>query len=148
MIHSVEPDPKERCLILITGGAGYIGAHVAKALYAKGCDVLVLDNLSNGHREFCKWGNFVCGDLSDNALLSSIFKNNDIRSVMHFAGFAYVGESVKNPSKYYRNNVSNTLNLLEAMHENSVNELIFSSTCATYGLPQFLPITEKHPQQP
>lgn len=135
-------------MILITGGAGYIGSHAAKAASLQGHDVLVLDNLSYGHREFAKWGSFEEADLADLPRLHQIFAQYPIKAVMHFAGFAYVGESVTNPAKYYANNVTNTLNLLEAMRKACVNKFIFSSTCATYGIPDQIPITEDHPQHP
>jgi len=135
-------------MILVTGAAGYIGAHAAKELASKGYHPVLLDNLVHGHREFVRWGAFVEGDLADTTLLHNIFKTYPIRAVMHFAGFAYVGESVTDPAKYYRNNVMNTLNLLEAMREAGVNKIIFSSTCATYGIPGEIPISEVHPQVP
>lgn len=135
-------------MILVTGGAGYIGAHAAKELASKGYHPITLDNLVHGHREFVKWGTFVEGDLADTTLLRNLFKTHSIRAVMHFAGFACVGESVTDPAKYYRNNVTNTLNLLEAMRETGVDKIIFSSTCATYGIPQTIPIAEDHPQHP
>jgi len=135
-------------MILIIGGAGYIGAHATKIVAGKGYRSIVLDNLSYGHREFAKWGTFVEGSLADVNLLRKLFKEYPIKAVMHFAGFAYVGESVIDPAKYYRNNVANTLNLLEAMREAGVDKIIFSSTCATYGIPQLIPITEEHPQLP
>ncbi|MRS01651.1 UDP-glucose 4-epimerase GalE [bacterium] len=135
-------------MILVTGGAGFIGAHAAKELRARGYTPLVLDNLIFGHRTFTKWGELIEGDLADVTLLKKIFKTYPIEAVMHFAGFAYVGESVINPAKYYRNNVTNTLNLLEAMREAAVNKIIFSSTCATYGIPQTIPIHEDQPQLP
>jgi UDP-glucose 4-epimerase len=135
-------------IILVTGGAGYIGAHAAKQLSARGYHPLVLDNLSHGHRQFARWGDFVEGDLGDTELLRALFKNSNVAAVMHFAGFAYVGESVEDPARYYRNNVANTLNLLEAMHEARVGNIIFSSTCATYGVPVRVPIREDHPQRP
>lgn len=135
-------------MILVTGGAGYIGAHAVKELTARGYRPLVLDNLSRGHREFARWGTFVEGDLADGGKLRELFATHPIRAVMHFAAFAYVGESVADPATYYRNNVANTLNLLEAMRGAGVNKLIFSSTCATYGIPHSVPIAEDHPQLP
>ncbi len=135
-------------MILVTGGAGYIGSHAAKAASLQGHDVLVLDNLSYGHREFAKWGSFEEADLADLPRLHQIFAQYPIKAVMHFAGFAYVGESVTNPAKYYANNLANTLNLLEAMRKACVDKFIFSSTCATYGIPDQTPITEDHPQRP
>ncbi|MDY6821631.1 MAG: UDP-glucose 4-epimerase GalE [Deferribacterota bacterium] len=134
--------------ILITGGAGYIGSHVNKLLLEMGYKTIVLDNLSFGHREFVKNTDFILGDTSDKYLLDLIFKNYKIESVMHFAAFAYVGESVQNPSKYYINNVVNTINLLEKLITYKINNLIFSSTCAIYGNPQYTPIDEKHPKNP
>lgn len=135
-------------MILVTGGAGYIGAHAAKELAKQGYTPLVLDNLVYGHREFVRWGEFVEGDLGDKGFLRALFSTYPIQAVMHFAGYAYVGESVTDPAKYYRNNVVNTLNLLEAMREASVDKIIFSSTCATYGIPKSIPIVEDHPQNP
>ena len=135
-------------MILITGGAGYIGSHVNKALAARGYDTLVLDNLVNGHRLFVKWGNFVLADLANKEQLWLVFEKYKIDVVMHFAAFAYVGESVGNPQKYYRNNVASTINLLDVMLEFGVKTFILSSTCATYGMPQEIPIPETHPQNP
>ncbi len=135
-------------MILIVGGAGYIGSHVNKVLHENGEETLVLDNLSYGHEEFVKWGEFVKGDLSDTELLKDIFKKYSIDAVMHFAAFTYVGESVEDPQKYYVNNLKNTLNLLAVMKEFKVNKFIFSSTCAVYGEPQKLPLSEDHPLNP
>lgn len=134
--------------ILVVGGAGYIGSHMCKYLAGQGCLPVVLDNLSQGHREAVKWGPLFEGNLDDRSLLTKVFKAHEIKAVMHFAAFCYVGESVVKPLKYYRNNVAATLELLEGMQEAGVNNLIFSSTCATYGEPDFLPITEEHPQNP
>jgi len=135
-------------MIFIAGGAGYIGSHVNKMLNERGYETLVFDNLIYGHREFVKWGKFIHGDLADRELLRQCFRSNRISSVMHFSAFAYVGESVVDPARYYRNNVSNTLNLLDVMNEFDVRTFIFSSTCATYGIPKTVPITEDHPQHP
>ncbi len=135
-------------MILIVGGAGYIGSHTNKLLHQKGFETVVFDNLIYGHREFVKWGEFVLGDLSFKEQLRLCFKKYPVESVMHFGAFAYVGESVIDPAKYYQNNVVNTINLLEIMREFGVRYLIFSSTCATYGLPETVPITESHPQRP
>ncbi|NLI10650.1 MAG: UDP-glucose 4-epimerase GalE [Elusimicrobia bacterium] len=135
-------------MILIVGGAGYIGSHTNKYLSLKGEKTIVLDNLVYGHKEFVKWGNFYFGDLADKLFLKKIFAENKIKAVMHFSAYAYVGESVKDPAKYYQNNVVNAINLLEAMRESKVNNFIFSSTCATYGNPVEIPITEEHPQNP
>lgn len=135
-------------MILIVGGAGYIGAHVNKELNLQGYETVVFDNLSFGHRDFVKWGLFEGGDLGDIEEIRRLFKKYPIEAVMHFAAFTYVGESVENPQKYYLNNLRNTLNLLEVMLEEEVKNFVFSSTCATYGTPEEIPITEKHPQKP
>lgn len=134
--------------ILIVGGAGYVGSHVNKLLSQKGYKTVVFDNLERGHREFVKWGEFFRGDISDKDQIRACFKKYSINAVMHFSAFAYVGESVAEPIKYYRNNVANTLNLLEVMLESKVRHFIFSSSCATYGVPETIPITEYHPQNP
>ncbi|GAB1542896.1 UDP-glucose 4-epimerase GalE [Scytonema sp. NUACC21] len=137
--------------ILVTGGAGYIGSHAVLALKNAGYEVMVLDNLSNGHRELVEQVlqvKLIVGDISDRALLDDIFKTHNIAAVMHFAAFIAVGESVTDPAKYYRNNVTGTLTLLEAMLAASISKFIFSSTCALYGVPKFVPITEAHPQDP
>lgn len=135
-------------MLLITGGAGYIGSHTNKFLSAKGYSTLVLDNLIYGHLDFVKWGSFVQADLADKAALDNIFGKHPIDAVLHFAAYAYVGESVHSPAKYYQNNVVNTLNLLETMRKHGCNKLVFSSSCATYGVPERMPITEDMPQQP
>ena len=135
-------------MILIVGGAGYIGAHINKQLNINGYDTIIFDNLSHGHQDFVKWGTFEGGDLGNIEEIREIFKKYPITAVMHFAAFTYVGESVEDPEKYYRNNVCNTLNLLQVMREFEVNKLVFSSTCATYGDPVEIPITENHPQNP
>ncbi len=135
-------------MILITGGAGYIGSHVNKELNKRGYDTVILDNLIYGHKVLVKWGEFVLGDLKNIDQIRLIFEKYNIKAVMHFAAFAYVGESVENPQKYYLNNVKNTLNLLQVMLEYDVEYFIFSSTCATYGIPQEIPIPEHHPQNP
>ena len=134
--------------ILITGGAGYIGSHTNKELSQKGLNTIIIDNLVYGHPEFVKWGKFIEGDLNDPDFIRSVFASFSIKAVIHFAAFAYVGESVHEPEKYYSNNVINTLNLLQVMREFGVSQIVFSSTCATYGLPKATPITEDHPQQP
>lgn len=141
-------------MILVTGGAGYIGSHCVLALLEKGLDVVVYDNLSTGHIETIKtlqkYGNliFVQGDLLNDSYLNNLFQTYNINSVIHFAAFSQVGESVKHPAKYYRNNVVGTLNLLDAMVENNVKNIVFSSTAATYGEPKYIPIDENHPQEP
>ncbi|WP_367924247.1 UDP-glucose 4-epimerase GalE [uncultured Ruthenibacterium sp.] len=134
--------------ILICGGAGYIGSNVNKLLSQQGYQTIVFDNLVYGHRELVKWGEFVEGDLNDYNAIDAVFKRWKIDAVFHFAAYAYVGESVKEPAKYYQNNVTCTLNLLEAMRTNGCNRIVFSSTCATYGVPSRVPITEDMPQNP
>lgn len=134
--------------VLVCGGAGYIGSHVNKQLYREGYETVVFDNLVYGHREAVKWGKFEKGDLSRPEQIESIFKKYAIKTVFHFAAYAYVGESVKDPEKYYYNNVVNTLNLLRAMKKYGCRRIIFSSTCATYGEPEHIPITEDMRQEP
>ncbi|MBD2463900.1 UDP-glucose 4-epimerase GalE [Oscillatoria sp. FACHB-1407] len=137
--------------ILVTGGAGYIGSHAVLALQQAGYGVVVLDNLVYGHRELVEEvlkTELVIGDTGDRQLLSNLFASHDIAAVMHFAAYAYVGESVATPAKYYRNNVLGTLTLLEAMLEADIKTFVFSSTCATYGIPKTVPIPEDHPQHP
>ncbi len=135
-------------MILIVGGAGYIGSHVNKFLNKNGFKTVVFDNLVYGNRDFVKWGEFILGDLADKDQIRLCFKKYQIDAVMHFSAFAYVGESVVDPARYYLNNVSNTLNLLEVMRESNTRYFIFSSTCATYGIPREIPIIEDHPQKP
>jgi UDP-glucose 4-epimerase len=137
--------------ILVTGGAGYIGSHTVLALKQAGYNVVILDNLVYGHRDLVEkvlQVELIVGDTGDRALLDNLFKTRDITAVMHFSAYAYVGESVTDPAKYYRNNVVGTLTLLEAMLTASVKKFVFSSTCATYGVPEFVPIPENHPQNP
>jgi UDP-glucose 4-epimerase len=133
--------------ILVVGGAGYIGSHMVKMLGGLGCEVTTLDNLSSGHRDAMLCGEFVQGDLADRSLLEALLKRG-FDAVMHFASFIQVGESMQHPDKYYRNNLINTLNLLEAMQGAGVGRFIFSSTAATFGEPQYTPIDERHPQLP
>jgi len=135
-------------MILITGGAGYIGSHVNKLLYESGRDTVVLDNLVYGHAGAVKWGKLVKTDLGDIDKLKSLFDEYKFDTVFHFAAYAYVGESVKDPARYYRNNVVNTINLLDAMREHSTKRMIFSSSCAIYGVPQSVPIKEDAQQNP
>ncbi|MDO5825776.1 MAG: UDP-glucose 4-epimerase GalE [Methanosphaera sp. rholeuAM130] len=135
-------------MILIVGGAGYIGAHVNKLLNESGYETVILDNLSHGHKEAVQWGKLCECDIKDIDAIEEIFKEYDIQAVMHFSSFIEVGESVQNPMKYYQNNVVNTLNLLNVMIKYDVKKFIFSSTCATYGVPQKIPLTENHPQNP
>jgi UDP-arabinose 4-epimerase len=134
--------------VLIVGGAGYIGSQTAKRAAAAGLEPVVLDNLVYGHRWAVKWGPLVEGDLSDGALIDQVIKQHHVTAVIHFAAYAYVGESVTNPRKYFRNNVVNTLNLLDAMVDNGVRDIVFSSTCAVYGEPIAVPIAEDHPRNP
>lgn len=134
--------------ILVCGGAGYIGSHVNKQLHREGYETVVFDSLVYGHREAVKWGTFVQGDLSCIEDIERVFSTYQIDAVFHFAAYAYVGESVTDPEKYYINNVSNTLNLLRVMRRHGCRRIIFSSTCATYGEPDRVPITEDMPQNP
>lgn len=135
-------------MILVTGGAGYIGSHINKELNKQGYETVVIDNLSYGHEDFVKWGVLERVDLSNSREIRKVFQNYPIDAVMHFAAFTYVGESVEDPQKYYLNNLRNTLNLLKVMLEFEVEKIVFSSTCATYGDPLEIPITEDHPQNP
>lgn len=141
-------------MILVTGGAGYIGSHCVLALLAKGFDVVIFDNLETGHIETVETlkneGNvqFVKGDLKNLEDINSVFEKFQIDAVVHFAALSLVGESVKEPQKYYYNNVYGTLNLLNAMLSHDVKKIVFSSTAATYGEPEYIPIDEKHPQNP
>jgi len=134
--------------ILVTGGAGYIGSHTCKYLHSKGYLPIVYDNLVYGHESFVKWGPFIKGDILDTDSLDQVFKQYNPDAVIHFAAFAYVGESVQHPEKYYQNNVNGTLSLLSSMRKNDCTNIVVSSSCATYGLPQQVPITESHPQAP
>ena len=137
--------------ILVTGGAGYIGSHAALALKKSGYNVIILDNLSYGHQEIVDdvlQVKLVIGDTSDRPLLDQLFTTHKIDAVIHFAAYIAVGESVKEPGKYYSNNVASTLNLLEAMLAHGINKIVFSSTCAVYGMPKEVPMTESHPHDP
>jgi UDP-glucose 4-epimerase len=133
--------------ILVVGGAGYIGSHMVKMLGQQCCTVTTLDDLSSGHLDAVLCGEFVQGNFGDRAVLEAVLSRG-FDAVMHFASFIQVGESVQHPDKYYRNNVSYTLGLLDAMRAHGVNKFIFSSTAATFGEPQYTPIDERHPQQP
>lgn len=136
-------------MILVFGGAGYIGSHTVSHLLDNGYQVVVADNLIYGHREAVdKRAVFEHADLLDKFSLQQLFKKHKIDAVIHFAAFAYVGESVADPEKYYFNNVVGTVNLLNIMLENNVKDIVFSSTCATYGEPEYTPIDELHPQNP
>lgn len=134
--------------ILVTGGAGYIGSHACKALSQAGFTPIVFDNLVYGHREAVRWGPLVVGDLLDPPAIGQVLQDFQPDAVIHFAAYAYVGESVSDPEKYYRNNTIGSLNLFEAMRQAGTDKLIFSSTCATYGLPIDGLISELHPQNP
>lgn len=134
--------------ILVTGGAGYIGSHACKALRAAGFNPVTFDNMVYGHEWAVKWGPLVRGDILDTEALDAVFAAYRPVGVMHFAAFAYVGESVTDPLKYYHNNVAGTVSLLRAMRRNGCQAVVFSSTCATYGVPEEFPITESHPQRP
>jgi UDP-glucose 4-epimerase len=135
-------------MILVTGGAGYIGSHTNKELNKAGYETVVVDNLSYGHEDLLQWGRLEKVDLRDLNGITDIFESYSIETVMHFAAFTHVGESVEDPQKYYLNNLRNTLNLLQVMLEFKVKKLVFSSTCATYGDPLEIPLTEEHPQNP
>lgn len=134
--------------ILVTGGAGYIGSHTCKALAAEGFTPVVLDNFVVGHRDAVRWGPCIEGDILDTATVADAIKTHKVEAVIHFAAFAYVGESVLEPAKYYRNNVAGTLSLLDACRSEGVDTVVFSSSCATYGIPDTLPIAETTPQRP
>jgi len=138
----------DRRTVLVTGGAGYIGSHAAKALTRGGYRVVVYDNFVAGHRAAVKFGDVVEGDITDVDAVSRALREHAVSAVMHFAAFLDVGESVREPARYYRNNVGGALSVLEAMARESVSQFVFSSTCATYGEPVETPIAETHPQQP
>ena len=136
-------------MILVTGGAGYIGSHYVLYAHEQGQEVVVLDNLAYGHAQAVPAGvPFVDGEMGDAALLDDVFTKYKVDAVVHFAAYAYVGESVTDPSKYYNNNTCATLAVLDAMRRHNVKDFVFSSTCATYGNPQYMPMDEKHPQAP
>jgi UDP-glucose-4-epimerase GalE len=134
--------------ILVTGGAGYIGSHACKALAAGGFEPVTYDNLSRGNRWAVKWGPLETGDIGDQARLRAVLDQHQPAAVIHFAAFAYVGESVDNPNLYYQNNVCGSATLLRTVTEYKPIPVVFSSTCATYGVPDHVPITEGHPQRP
>lgn len=138
----------EKNKILVVGGAGYIGSHMVKDLLDAGYPVMVLDDLSTGHRELLTGGDFVEGSLGDSDLLDRLFSTHRISTVMHFAAFSLVGESMENPLKYYHNNTALTTILLRAMIRHGIKRFIFSSTAAVYGEPDRVPITETHPCNP
>ena len=134
--------------ILVLGGAGYIGSHVARQLAQRGHTPVIFDNLRKGHRQAAGDIEFIYGDLQDVQLLEDLFAQQKFDAVMHFAAHSLVGESVKHPDWYFRNNVANALNLLDAMRRHNVNNLVFSSTAAVYGEPREIPISEDHPKAP
>jgi UDP-arabinose 4-epimerase len=134
--------------VLVTGGAGFIGSHACKALAQAGYSPVAFDNLTRGHRVAVKWGPLEVGDICDRNRLNDVFERHRPIAVMHFAALAYVGESVQKPQDYYRNNVTGTLTLLEAMIGYGISQMVFSSSCATYGVPSKIPITEDNPLQP
>lgn len=134
--------------ILVTGGAGYIGSHACKALSEAGYTPIVYDSLVYGHSWAVRWGPLEIGDIADRIRLDAVIERYKPMAVLHFAAFAYVGESVQDPGKYYRNNVVGSLTLLEAMRDHRINKFIFSSSCASYGIPKAVPISENHPQNP
>lgn len=133
--------------VAVVGGAGYIGSHTARALQDRGVEVLVFDDLSTGHRD-AACGTFVEGSLGDREAIASFFRDHAPRAVVHFAAKSLMGESMENPAKYYRENVVNTFHLLEEMRSAGCTEIVFSSTCATFGKPVELPLSETHPQNP
>jgi UDP-glucose 4-epimerase len=134
--------------VLVVGGAGYIGSHMALMLSQQGAQVIVLDDLSSGHADAVLSGRLVQGSIEDTGLLDRLFTDEKFDGVMHFASFIQVGESVRHPAKYYRNNVTHTINLLDAMVRHRVKNFIFSSTAAIFGQPEYVPIDEAHPKQP
>ena len=134
--------------ILVTGGAGYIGSHTCKALSTSGFEPITYDNLSRGNHWMVKWGPLEVGDIADQTRLREVLDRHQPAAVIHFAAFAYVGESVKNPGLYYQNNVCGSASLLRTIAQAKLVPVIFSSTCATYGVPDKVPITEDHPQRP
>ncbi len=134
--------------VLVTGGAGYIGSHTCKELAQQGHTPIVYDNLCTGHREFVKWGDFIYGDILDTQHLRACLRRYQPDGIIHFAASAYVGESVANPGKYFHNNVSGTLSILDAMRDEGVSNIVVSSTCAVYGQPEQIPIAETCPTHP
>jgi len=137
-----------RTTILVTGGAGYIGSHTCKALAVAGYVPLVLDNLSTGHRRAVRWGPLVEADIADKERVADAIRHFDARAAIHFAARAYVGESVRKPREYFDNNVAKTLAFLDVLLDAGINKVVFSSSCATYGVPRDMPIAENHPRNP
>jgi len=134
--------------VLVTGGAGYIGSHTCKALARAGHVPVTLDSLVHGHAHAVRWGPLVKGDVRDRALVERVMREHRVDAVVHFAAYAYVGESMRDPGKYFANNVAGTVAVLDAMRACDVRRIVFSSTCATYGIPRSLPIREDQPQEP
>lgn len=134
--------------VLVVGGAGYIGSHMVMNLYKNNIEVNTLDNLSSGYKDAVLYGGFINADLADKKALDKLFLTTRYDAVMHFASYIQVGESVQQPSKYYKNNFTNTQNLLDAMYEHGINKFIFSSTAAIFGEPEYVPIDEMHPKVP
>ena len=134
--------------ILVTGGAGYIGSHCVAALIDRGVDVVVVDDLSKGHRAALKGGRLYVGSVADRTFLDTVFERESIEAVIHFAAFSLVGESMQVPERYFRNNVTAGLSLIETMIDHKIPYLVFSSTAATFGEPEYVPIDEEHPQLP
>src|ERR1700756_1197601 len=134
--------------ILVVGGAGYIGSHTCLDLFSKGFTPIVYDNLSNGHAEFAKWGPLEIGDIRDRKGLDSVFLKYAPQAIIHFAAAIEVGESIRDPGAFYENNVAGTITLLRAAQAAGVDKIVFSSTCATYGLPASIPMNEGHAQSP
>jgi UDP-glucose-4-epimerase GalE len=134
--------------VLITGGAGYVGSHAAKALRQAGFEPVVLDNLSAGHRWAVKWGPLIEADLGDPLSLKRALSEHKVSAAMHFAAYAYVGESMQDPRRYFDNNVTNTLQLVNALLDAGIRHIVFSSSCAVYGIPQSIPLVEDHPKRP
>lgn len=134
--------------ILVTGGAGYIGSHVCKRLASQGFEPIVFDSLENGHESFVKWGPLVQGDIRRKDDVEQAFATHRPEAVMHLAAYAYVGESSEQPEKYYENNVEGTLNVLASVLEHNIKAFVFSSSCAVYGIPETLPITEETEKNP
>ena len=139
---------KFRKRVLVSGGAGYIGSHTAKMLYQNGFDPIVLYNLVTGHKNAVKWGKLIKGEISDSELVKTIITDYGIKSVIHFAAFAYVGESVENPRRYFDNNIVSSIKFINSIIDSEVDNFIFSSSCAIYGIPHKLPISEDHPKNP
>ena len=134
--------------ILVTGGAGYIGSHCVAALIDRGVDVVVVDDLSKGHRAALKGGRLYVGSVADRTFLDTVFERESIEAVIHFAAFSLVGESMQVPERYFRNNMTAGLSLIETMIDHKIPYLVFSSTAATFGEPEYVPIDEEHPQLP